>query len=491
MDDLVDLPHCVVKHKDDLQSITSWCSFVSIVLALACFSVRLLDRSTRPFPARTATMTAFVALLFSCNIFMGYTMGYRQMDPLIRYTHPHKADMYDRYCKTQGTIFQFTAVLMIGMVLFISLLTYQIVVMRRQAWQIAHLEERFLLGIFMSATLATFLPVIVSVDRFGVYGQSSGTMSCWFNDTSDQLAYFYWYMFVVVGVVSFMAFRILCRFWMLVRSEFIMSQIIETNSGNLGVAHDSDPSATEASSSATSGGGAHGTPRSTSSYPSPAHSGLRVSTGESDASHIDGVGHSISTVGRRSSAASVAQTRIEQLQGSLAFANYSFFTHQLTRAMLYQMMRHFLFVLLFDFTFITVILDFFNRLCEEHKDEDSWSWKTCNDGWAMPCDTTYLSTVSTSLIGVFVAVAFLRYPKELLCCMPAGRGPLRFLSLNSEDQDTASEVSTLQDMGTDQSTSTSTTRNGRVHSLGPSARTTSDGFSYSKLSDGDVTLASC
>jgi hypothetical protein len=117
-------------------------------------------------------------------------------------------------------------------VLFISLLTYQIVVMRRQAWQIAHLEERFLLGIFMSATLATFLPVIVSVDRFGVYGQSSGTMSCWFNDTSDQLAYFYWYMFVVVGVVSFMAFRILCRFWMLVRSEFIMSQVTnETGNG--------------------------------------------------------------------------------------------------------------------------------------------------------------------------------------------------------------------------------------------------------------------
>lgn len=259
--------------------------------------------------------------------------------------------------------------------------------------------------------------------------------------------------------------------------------------------NDSNSTATGLLSSANSGGGAHGAPHSAaSSNLSPAHSGLRVGTGESDASHFEGAGYSISTVGGRSSAASVGQTRIEQIQGSLAFANYSFFTHQLTRAMLYQMMRHFLFVLLFDFTFITVILDFFNRLCEEHKDDNGWSWKTCNDGWAMPCDSTYVSTTSTSLIGVFVAVAFLRYPKELLCCMPADRGPMRFFTLNSDEEEASSEVSALYNADTGQSTARSTwIRDGRARTAGSSATHTTTGgdldFGYSELSDGDVTLA--
>ena len=42
-------------------------------------------------------MSAFVSFVFSVNILMGWTMGYRQMDPTIRLTNPDKADVYDTY----------------------------------------------------------------------------------------------------------------------------------------------------------------------------------------------------------------------------------------------------------------------------------------------------------------------------------------------------------------------------------------------------------
>ena len=56
-------------------------------------------------------------------------------------------------------------------------------------------------------------------------------------------------------------------------------------------------------------------------------------------------------------------------------------------------------VILFDFVFITIVLDFFNRLFAEYH-----SWNDLNDVWILPCDTTYVSSFSTSSIGVFVAV---------------------------------------------------------------------------------------
>jgi len=487
-----DLPHCVVKHRTDLQSLTSWCSAFSLVLALMCLSVRLMDRSTRGFPARTATMTAFVSAVFSLNIFMGYTMDYRQMDPQIHDEGGSKADAYDHYCTAQAVIFQYTAATLVGFVLFISLLTYQIVVMRIQAWQIAHQERRFLISITAWATLITFFPVLVH--GWGVYGQSSGIMACWFDDILNQLYYFYWFMCFVVLAIIFMAVRITKRLFMLMKSEWIMHRIVETNSGSPAAA--TAISTTTATTTHTSAIAAIAT--SHVQRPSsvqrgapllgPTHCpGLRVGGSDSAESRLefDGGACSVSTAGGRGSAVSVATGQaapsaaatatataaaaaspIERIQGSAALANYSFFTEQLTRAMLYQMLRHLLFVLLFTFTFITVILDFGNRLCEQYKGYELW--RHCKDGWHLPCDTTYVSTISTSMVGVFVAVAFLRFPQDGVCRESRLRGT-RFLTRTS---DSSSEASVLH--------RTTTARSGWVSS------NVSDSGAYSKLSDGTM-----
>ena len=93
------MPQCIIKHEESLQNIASCCSVGSVVLSATCCLVRVGDKSTRGFPARTATMSAFVALIFSLNCLMGYIMDYRQMDPTIRYYNPDKADIYDTYCQ--------------------------------------------------------------------------------------------------------------------------------------------------------------------------------------------------------------------------------------------------------------------------------------------------------------------------------------------------------------------------------------------------------
>ena len=74
---------------------------------------------------------------------------------------------------------------------------------------------------------------------------------------------------------------------------------------------------------------------------------------------------------------------------------------QLSQAMTYQMVRHLIFIFLFDMVFICVICDFINRYREQHGQRRIWG-----------CSSTYAATVAISSVGIFTAIAFLRRPSR-------------------------------------------------------------------------------
>ena len=158
-------------------------------------------------------------------------------------------------------------------------------------------------------------------------------------------------MFVAVICVSFMAVRICRRFCMLIKSEYLMHrQSPEPTFGNSGTAHPAvGPSLSPSPSSATG-------------EEVPVHRGLHVDPTRAEAGwrdkpcdgdDDDGASGSLISDAKGDAASSTASvvaaqsssSRVERLlmrDTQQLRENYSCFTHQLSRFMFYQMLRHIL-----------------------------------------------------------------------------------------------------------------------------------------------------
>eukprot|EP00622_Pseudochattonella_farcimen_P000556 FR735078.1.p1 GENE.FR735078.1~~FR735078.1.p1 ORF type:complete len:208 (+),score=35.65 FR735078.1:153-776(+) len=200
---------CLVAHGDDPKAISNYGACISAVAAASVFVVRVCDVTTHGFPARVPTMASAVAFLFSMNLTIGTMVDYNQMDAMVS----DYEQKYQSLCRFQGVVFQLTSLVCVQMVLFISFITFEIVVLRIQKRQIMNQESPFHACAWIVSAVLGLCPLLTT-SALDVYSWQSGIQTCWL-DVDRQLEFFYWFLSASVVRTSFMTFKITRRFYLL------------------------------------------------------------------------------------------------------------------------------------------------------------------------------------------------------------------------------------------------------------------------------------
>ena len=201
-----DASACIMMYQDQLENIMTLLSRVSVATSGVCLVLRLCDRRSFRFPSRIATAITAVALLFSANLSIGGFTRYSQV-----------TDSDNRatgLCVAQGLLFQFLSSLLVSCALFISLITYEIVVLRANVRRLRHRERVFLMATLVVSAILTALPLCFR----GAYGASS-VPACWLTSYKLEYGFFYWYLALGVLLTVATSVCIAFRIWELIASE--------------------------------------------------------------------------------------------------------------------------------------------------------------------------------------------------------------------------------------------------------------------------------
>ena len=103
-------------------------------------------------------MASAVAFLFSMNLTIGTMVDYNQMDAMVS----DYEQKYQSLCRFQGVVFQLTSLVCVQMVLFISFITFEIVVLRIQKRQIMNQESPFHACAWIASTVLGLCPLLTT-----------------------------------------------------------------------------------------------------------------------------------------------------------------------------------------------------------------------------------------------------------------------------------------------------------------------------------------